>query len=57
MDEELVIRGVHHANELAAATNADKLKRTFKEMVPEDYHSFWDLFAKESFDKLPERRP
>ncbi len=26
-------------------------------MVPEDYHSFRDLFSKESFDELPERRP
>ncbi len=57
MDEELIIRSVHHANELAAAANAGKPKRTFEEMVPEDYHSFCDLFSKESFDELPERRP
>ncbi len=56
MDEELIIRSIHHANELAAAANADKPKRTFEEMVPEHYHSFRDLFAKESFDELPERR-
>ncbi len=40
MDEELIIRSVHHANELAAAVNADKPKKTFEEMVPEHYHSF-----------------
>ncbi len=57
MDEELVIRSVHHANKLAAAANADKPKRTFEEMVPEDYHSFRDLFSKESFDELPEQKP
>ncbi len=56
MDEELIIRGVHHANELAAAANADKPKKTFEEMVPEHYRSFRDLFSKESFDELPERR-
>ncbi len=56
MDEELIIHGVHHANELAAAANADKLKKTFEEMVPEHYCSFRDLFAKESFNELPERR-
>ncbi len=56
MDEELILRSVHHANELAAAANADKPKKTFEEMVPEHYRSFRDLFAKESFDELPERR-
>ncbi len=56
MDEELIIRSVHHANELAAAANADKPKKTFEEMVPEHYRSFRDLFAKESFDELPKRR-
>ncbi len=57
MDEELIIRSVHHANDLTAAANADKPKRTFEEMVPEDYRSFHDLFSKENFDELPERRP
>ncbi len=56
MDEELVIHSVHHANELAAAANTDKPKKMFEEMVPEHYRSFRDLFAKESFDELPERR-
>ncbi len=57
MDEELIIRSVHHANKLAAAANADKLKQTFEEMVPEDYRSFRNLFSKESFDELPEQKP
>ncbi|SJK99622.1 uncharacterized protein ARMOST_02930 [Armillaria ostoyae] len=57
MEEEIVIRAVHHANELAAAANADKPKKTFKEMVPPEYQSFWDLFSKENFDELPERKP
>ncbi len=54
MDKELIIRSVHHANELTAAANADKPKKMFEEMVPEHYRSFRDLFAKESFDELPE---
>ncbi len=29
-----------HANDLAAAANAEKPKKSFEEMVPEDYHSF-----------------
>ncbi|SJL08099.1 uncharacterized protein ARMOST_11461 [Armillaria ostoyae] len=57
MEEELVICAVHHANNLTAAANADRPKQTFKEMVPSDYHSFHDLFSKENFDELPERKP
>ncbi len=57
MEEELVIRSLHHANKLAAAANAEKPKKTFAEMVPEHYHSFHDLFSKENFDELPERKP
>ncbi|SJL02936.1 uncharacterized protein ARMOST_06277 [Armillaria ostoyae] len=37
MEEELVIRAVHHANDLAAAANTEKPKKTFEEMVPSDY--------------------
>ncbi|SJL14672.1 uncharacterized protein ARMOST_18137 [Armillaria ostoyae] len=57
MEEELVIRAVHHANDLAAAANAEKPQKTFEEMVPSDYRSFHDLFSKENFDELPERKP
>ncbi|SJK98310.1 uncharacterized protein ARMOST_01575 [Armillaria ostoyae] len=57
MEEELVIRAVHHANDLAAAANAEKPTKTFEEMVPPDYRSFRDLFSKENFDELPERKP
>ncbi|SJL10872.1 uncharacterized protein ARMOST_14267 [Armillaria ostoyae] len=57
MEEELVICAVHHTNDLAAAANAKKPKKTFEEMVPADYRSFHDLFSKENFDELPERKP
>ncbi|SJL14660.1 uncharacterized protein ARMOST_18125 [Armillaria ostoyae] len=57
MEEELVIRAMHHANDLAAAANAEKPTKTFEEMVPPDYRSFRDLFSKENFDELPERKP
>ncbi len=48
---------MHHANDLAAAANADKPKNMFEEMVLEHYHLFHDLFAKENFDALPEQKP
>ncbi|SJL10435.1 uncharacterized protein ARMOST_13821 [Armillaria ostoyae] len=57
MEEEIVIRAMHHANDLAAAANAEKPTKTFEEMVPPDYRSFRDLFSKENFDELPERKP
>ncbi|SJK97325.1 uncharacterized protein ARMOST_00577 [Armillaria ostoyae] len=50
--------GFLHAQSLfTATTNANKPKKTFEEMVPPDYHSFHDLFSKENFDELPERKP
>ncbi|SJL17948.1 uncharacterized protein ARMOST_21519 [Armillaria ostoyae] len=57
MEEELVIRAVHHANDLAAAAHAKETPKTFEELVPPDYRSFRDLFSKENFDELPERKP
>ncbi len=56
IEEELMICAMHHANKLAAATNVEKPKKTFKELVPEHYQSFRDLFSKENFDELPERK-
>jgi hypothetical protein len=32
-------------------------KQTFEEMVPKAYQNYRDVFAKESFDRLPPRRP
>ncbi len=57
MEEEMIIRAMHHANDLAVAAHAEKLKKMFKEMVPEHYHSFQDLFSKENFDELLKRKP
>ncbi len=57
MDEEIVICAVHHANDLAAAAHAERPKKTFEEMVPEEYRSFRDLFSKENFNEMPERTP
>ncbi len=54
MEEKLIIRAIHHANDLVATTNTDKPKQTFEEMVPPEYHSFRDLFSKENFDELPD---
>lgn len=57
MQEELVIHAVHHANDLAAQVNTDKPKKMFEEMVPEHYCSYRDLFSKDNFDELLDRKP
>jgi hypothetical protein len=38
----------------AFAKNADK--KSFRDVIPEALHKFGEVFAKESFDSLPERR-
>ncbi len=40
MEEELIICAMHHTNNLAAAAHAEKPKKTFEELVPEQYQSF-----------------
>ncbi|SJL16405.1 related to TY3B TY3B protein [Armillaria ostoyae] len=57
MEKEIEMRAIHHANDLTAATHAEKPTKTFEEMVPPDYRSFRDLFSKENFDELPDRKP
>jgi len=36
---------------------ADSPKKTFEEVVPKHYHQFKGVFSKESFDRLPDRKP
>ena len=42
--------------ELAAAEEAKKEIKTWKELVPATYHDFEDVFTKEDFNSLPNRR-
>ncbi|SJL06737.1 uncharacterized protein ARMOST_10079 [Armillaria ostoyae] len=56
-EEAIEIRMVHKANELAAKASEGKEKKTFEQMVPEQYRDFKDLFTKENFDDLPVRKP
>ena len=45
------------AIEVAIKDFEQKKKKTFKEVAPEYIHEYKDVFAKESFDVLPPRRP
>ncbi|SJL03630.1 uncharacterized protein ARMOST_06987 [Armillaria ostoyae] len=56
-EEAIEVCAVHKANELAAKANEGKEKKSFKEIVPEPYHDFEDLFTKESFDELSACKP
>ncbi|PIL27957.1 hypothetical protein GSI_09901 [Ganoderma sinense ZZ0214-1] len=57
-------RSLHHeiraktsvAMELAIQENAKKPKKTIEELVPQEYHTFLDVFREDSFDTLPEHR-
>jgi len=45
------------AQQLAEEAFKQKGVKSFEEQVPPCYHDFADIFSKESFDSLPERRP
>ena len=55
LDSDEYIRNV--ATEVAIKDFEKKKKKTFEEVAPEYVHEFKDVFAKESFDVLPPRRP
>jgi len=44
------------SQQLAEAAQRAHPERTFEEIVPKEYWDFKDVFSKESFDELPERR-
>lgn len=56
--------GGHHirahtttAQQLAERAQKEAPPKSFDDLVPSHYHEFRDVFSKESFDELPERRP
>jgi hypothetical protein len=46
-----------HSSAIAQEQAKEKKEQTFAERVPHVYHDFRDLFDKDDFDKLPDRRP
>jgi len=42
---------------LAIEVEKKKLKKSFEDIVPKAYHHFRSVFAKESFNELPPKRP
>ena len=45
------------STDIAIAAGESKQMKTFEEIVPEAYHEYKDVFAKETFDELPSCRP
>ena len=52
---DLRVKGTQ-AQQMAEAANAQKEQMT-EEAVPQQYREYLKVFAKESFDRLPEKRP
>ena len=44
------------STDIAIAAGESKQTKTFEEIVPEAYHEYKDIFAKETFDELPLHR-
>lgn len=42
---------------LAENAQQQSPKKSFEELVPKHYHQFREVFSKESFDQLPDRKP
>ena len=45
------------STDIAIVAGESKQTKTFEEIVPEAYHEYKDIFAKEMFDELPPCRP
>ena len=45
------------SQKLAEEVKKDEPKKSFEELVPNQYHGFRKVFDKQAFDKLPERKP
>ena len=49
--------GVTYSTQLAAQAHQGKAKKTFKEMVPEQYRDFAKVFSEQELERLPEHQP
>ena len=45
------------STDIAIVAGESKQTKTFEEIVPESYHDYKDVFAKETFNELPLCRP
>ena len=56
-DEAWINTKMNMATSLAAEANSKKPELTPKQLVPEEYHEYLDVFDKEKANRYPESRP
>ena len=56
MEESIQINKVTITTELAAEENRKKEEKTDKELIPQEYHGYLDIFSKEKAAHFPESR-
>ena len=54
--EDIQISKITIATELAAEQNQKKEEKTDKELIPEEYHKYLDVFSEEKVARFPESR-
>ena len=57
LDKEIRINKINVATELAIKENKKKTEKTDKELVPEEYHEYLDVFNEEKAAQFPESKP
>ena len=57
LDKEIRINKINVATELAIEENKKKTEKMDKELVPEEYHEYLDVFNKEKAARFPESKP
>jgi hypothetical protein len=57
METDVWIHKTNIAMELAIEENNKKIDKTDKELVPEEYHDYLDIFNEEKAHQFPESRP
>ena len=57
LDEEIGINKINIATELAIEENKKKTEKPDKELVPEEYHKYLDIFNEEKVAQFPESKP
>jgi hypothetical protein len=57
LEADVWIHKTNIATELAIKQNSKKIEKTNKELVPEGYHKYLDIFNEEKAHQFPESRP
>ena len=57
LDKEIGINKINVATELAIEENKKKTEKTDKELVPEEYHEYLDVFNEAKAAQFPESKP